>query len=57
MILGDFNMHFRNHNDINYLKSDELKENIINNFLKKTNMIITNNSDGINKNICKFNDK
>ena len=57
IILGDFNMHFRENNDINYLKSDELKENIIINFLKKTNMLITNNNEGINKNICRYNEK
>jgi len=51
--MGDFNVHFKEHDDISWLNSDSMKEDIVNNFIKNTNMKVTNNYKGIKENLCK----
>ena len=41
--MGDLNVHYKEHNDINWLNSDSIKEDIVENFVKNTKMKVTNN--------------
>ena len=43
ILMGDFNIHYEEHNDIIFTKDDREKELIINNLEKKLNLINTNN--------------
>ena len=41
--MGDLNIHYKEHNYINWLNSDSIKEDILENFVKNTRMKVTNN--------------
>ncbi len=41
--MGDFNIHYKEHEDVNFTKDDEEKEKIINKFENELKLINTNN--------------